>query len=163
ADPDSTVCVYYSGHGGRIDNQEYLLPHNLDVSSREAARKSAISTDEFSERLGKIHAGQLLVVLDCCHSAGAVALKGEAGAAGDGPALVKSGFGEAFAKSALRTGRGRAVLASCLPEEVAAILPRDAPNSLFTTHLLDGLRGKAAGDDGQVRVFPLWEYVRARV
>jgi hypothetical protein len=163
ADPDSTVFFYYSGHGGRIDNHEYLLPHDLDTSSPEAARQSAISMNEFSDQLRAIRAGQLLVVLDCCHSAGTVALKGAPAMAGSGSAIVKSGFGEAFAKSALRTGRGRAVLASCLPEEDAVILPRNARNSLFTTHLLDGLRGQAAGEDGQIRVFRLWEYVRAQV
>ncbi|MBO0700238.1 MAG: toll/interleukin-1 receptor domain-containing protein, partial [Zavarzinella sp.] len=33
----------------------------------------------------------------------------------------------------------------------------------FTTHLLDGLRGKAAADDGLVKVFGLFEYAQLRV
>jgi hypothetical protein len=48
AGPDSTAFFFFSGHGDRIDGGEYLLPHDLDTSSPEAARRSAISTDEFS-------------------------------------------------------------------------------------------------------------------
>jgi hypothetical protein len=42
-------------------------------------------------------------------------------------------------------------------------VPNGSRLGLFTTHLLDGLRGSAAGDDGFVRIFDLFEYVQPRV
>ena len=40
---------------------------------------------------------------------------------------------------------------------------RGAANSLFTQHLLAGLHGGIATDDGLIRVFDLFEYVQPRV
>jgi hypothetical protein len=39
----------------------------------------------------------------------------------------------------------------------------NAVNSLFTQHLLAGLRGGVAGDDGLIRIFDLFEFVQPRV
>jgi len=42
------------------------------------------------------------------------------------------------------------------------VLP-GAANSLFTQHLLAGLRGGIASDDGLIRIFDLFEYLQPRV
>ena len=42
-------------------------------------------------------------------------------------------------------------------------MPAGARFGLFTSHLLDGLRGAAASADGYVRVFDLFEYVQPLV
>jgi len=62
----------------------------------------------------------------------------------------------------LGAGRGRAILSSARPDEQSYILPGDR-HSLFTKHLLAGLRGGVAGEDEFVRVFRLYEYVQPRV
>jgi hypothetical protein len=154
ANPDSTVLLYFSCHGWTLPEGEYLMPANADATSAERIAATAISADEFSKRVSAIPAQKLLAVIDCCHAAGIVTLKGGS--------TAKSGLsGGAYDR--LYTGRGRVVLAACAPDEQAVVLREGDRNSLFTAHLLEGLRGRAATDDGLIKVLGLFEYVQLQV
>ncbi len=74
---------------------------------------------------------------------------------------MKAGLSESYYE-ALGSGRGRAILASSRDSEFSYVLG-GASNSLFTQHLLAGLQGGIATDDGLIRVFDLFEYVQPRV
>jgi hypothetical protein len=161
AGPESTVLVYFSGHGGRVENGpetgEYLLPVDSVAESARSLAETSISGPELSQLVAAIPARQLLVVFDCCHAGGIGQPKD---ALTTGPVL-KSGLPEQYYE-ALRAGRGRVIVASSRSTESSWVLP-GASNSLFTTHLLAGLRGGVASDDGLVRVFDLFEYLQPRV
>ena len=62
----------------------------------------------------------------------------------------------------LKSGRGRVILAASRSDEYSWVLP-GASNSLFTQHLLAGLRGGAPGPGGVIRIFDLFDYVQRRV
>ena len=159
SDLDSTVFCYVSSHGGRIESGpcagEYLLPVDTAYTSAESVAQTAISGAEFTEALRAIPARKVVVAFDCCH-AGGIGQPKDATA----PA-VKTGFSERY-YDALKEGRGRAILASSRSSEYSWVLP-GAPNSLFTHHLLAGLRGGIPSDDGLVRIFDLFEYLQPRV
>ena len=76
-------------------------------------------------------------------------------------AVVKDGL-PALYYERLAGGRGRAILASANQDEQSYILG-GATNSLFTQHLLAGLRGGISSDDGLIRVFDLFQYIQPRV
>jgi hypothetical protein len=142
---DSSAMVYFSGHGSHLPDGDYLLPADADGSSPEQMSRTAISAAEVNDRLNAIPAGKLLTILDCCHAGGVAAPVGN----------------ELYVR--LASGSGRAVLAACASGEQATRLKETDRNSLFTTHLLAGLRGKAATDDGLIKVFGLFEYVSLQV
>jgi uncharacterized caspase-like protein len=100
-------------------------------------------------------ARKVVVVLDCCHSGGVGQPKGPV----DAP--FKAGFSDNFLQD-LAGGRGRVILSSSRNTEKSWIMP-NAANSLFTHHLLAGLRGGATSEDGMIRIFDLFEYVQLRV
>ena len=156
---DSTVFIYISSHGGRVESAphtgEYLLPVDADYTSGESLSRTAISGDEFTEALLNIPARKVVVVFDCCH-AGGIGQPKEATA----PTL-KVGFSESY-YDALKQGRGRVILASSRSTEYSYVLP-NAENSLFTQHLLQGLRGGIPSEDGLIRIFDLFEYLQPRV
>ena len=158
-DADSSAFVYLSCHGGRIERGphagEYLLPVEADPASDAALAASSISGAEFTALLRAIPARKLVVALDCCH-AGGIGQPKDAAAP-----ILKSGLPEAYL-DALKAGRGRVILASSRPTEFSWILP-GARNSLFTHHLLAGLRGEANGAGGVIRIFDLFDYVQPRV
>lgn len=158
-DSDSTALIYFSGHGARLDSGpnagEYLLPVDVSITSTEALASTALSGQEFTEVLRRIPARKVLVIFDCCHAGGIGQPKGV-----QAPVL-KAGLSEGYYE-ALRAGRGRAILASSRETEFSYVLP-SAANSLFTQHLLAGLQGGIATDDGLIRVFDLFEYVQPRV
>src|SRR5262249_12690626 len=62
----------------------------------------------------------------------------------------------------LKAGTGRVILASSRPSEVSYVMP-GAEYGLFTEHLVGGLCGGVASDDGLVRIFDLFEYLQPRV
>ena len=75
--------------------------------------------------------------------------------------LIKAGLPDGYYER-LAAGRGRAILSSSRDTESSYVLPA-AANSLFTRHLLAGLKGGVPSEDGLVRVFDLFEYVQPRV
>ncbi len=158
-DDDSTVFVYFSGHGGRVEHGawagEYLLPVDAVYPDDESLAASAVSGDQFTTALAAMPARKVVVVFDCCHAGGV----GRARDVGTRPLEV--GLSDGY-YDRLAAGRGRVIFASSRSTEYSYV-PDGARLGLFTTHLLDGLQGGAAGDDGYVRVFDLFEYVQPRV
>jgi hypothetical protein len=158
ATSDSTVCIYLSSHGGRIEDGpgagDYLIPVDASIDSDAALAGSAISGAEFTEAVRAIPARKLLVLFDCCHSGGIGQPKAVAG-----PAI--KALPESYYET-LATGVGRVIIASSRSSEFSYVLPA-ASNSLFTHHLLDALRGGAPGPGGVIRVFDVFGYVQPRV
>lgn len=158
ADPQSTVLIYFSGHGGRAleDSQwrTYLCPREADPGDLS---HTAISGEEFSAALAAIPARRILVMLDACHAGGSAALK-----AADGTTIWKYGLPEDYYE-ALSRGSGQVVIASSKAEQYAHVRP-EGDLSLFTYHLRDALDGKAAvRGDGLVHVLDVFHYVNEAV
>jgi hypothetical protein len=162
-DAGSSAVIYISGHGAQVTSGawagEYILPVDCVPASAEDLAATAISGAEFAAALRAIPAGKALVVFDCCHAGGIGRPKD---GPVDGPApLVKAGLPDGYYER-LAAGRGRVILSSSRDSESSYVLPA-AANSLFTQHLLDGLKGGVPSDDGMIRVFDLFEYVQPRV
>lgn len=158
-DEDSTFVFYVSSHGGRVESGEfageYLLPVETTYNDDESLARSALSGKELADLLGNIPARRQVAVFDCCHSAGI-------GVAKQTPAQpFQQGLPESFYKQ-LTTGQGKVIFASCRDSEYSYVHPRDA-NSVFTKHLLGGLRGAAPGPGGVIRVFDLFHYLQRKV
>ena len=156
---DSSVVIYISSHGGQVDfgphAGEYLLPVDADCTSGTSLAQTAIAGTDFTEALRAITARKLVVLFDCCH-AGGIGQPKDANAP-----VVKGGLSDSY-YDRLKQGTGRAILASSRSTESSYVIP-GADNSLFTQHLLAGLQGGIASDDGLIRIFDLFEYVQPKV
>lgn len=157
--PNSTVIVYYSGHGGRIEyvdkpSEYFLIPYGYDPSNLS---ETTITGLEFTHKIEEIGAGKLIVLLDCCHAGGIPALKVP------GTTFVKSAMPPTLA-DILVTGSGRVIIASSRDNEYSYT---GRHYSIFTSCLLEALGGQATIDqDGFVRILDvliyLFRYVPAR-
>jgi len=159
SDQDSNVFFYLSSHGGRLDSGphagEYILPVDVDYAGDSQIAQTAISGADFTEALRAIPARKVTILFDCCHSGGI-------GQPKDATApTMKGGLSSQYYEQ-LKQGRGRAILASSRPDELSWVLP-GAENSLFTKHLLGGLKGGIASQDGMIRIFDLFEYLQPKV
>lgn len=154
----STLLVYFSGHGVRaLDPQgrwhSFFCPYEADLYNLE---RTALSNEELSNLLATIRSRRVVVFLDTCHAGAVVTLK----------AAIASPlrFGltdEDYA--ALSHGSGRVVIASSQGSEFSYVRP-DGRLSLFTDHLCQGLRGKAAlRGNGMVHILDLFHYVNEAV
>jgi len=158
AGPDDSVVIYFSGHGARLSGiggrQSALIPVDAAINDLHS---SSISETELSVALKAIQSARLLILLDACHSGGAVAFKNS-----QGPEVLESGFDEKSLQH-LAEGVGRVVIASSRSTETSLVMP-GAPNSVFTQHLLEALKGEIPSKgDGFVRVFQVFEHVAAAV
>jgi uncharacterized caspase-like protein len=154
--PDATVLVYFSGHGGRSPEggDSYLLPIDGAWGAEARLGATAISSQRFSDKLGAIAARRLLVLLDCCHAAGLAQAKDVASEWVAG--LADDALGR------LAAGRGRVVMAAARGDGLAYVLG-GARHGLFTEHLIAGLRGAAGRAGGFVRVLDLYDHVQRNV
>ena len=156
---EDTVIIYFSGHGGRVNitgiEKNFLLPYDADPRDLE---NTTLVGEEITKLLRDINAGKLLVIFDSCHSGGTAEPKTFLAPFTD----FKSGFSEDYYDT-LRSGSGRAIIASSLSSEESMILP-GMKNSLFTHYLLSGLNGGAASrGDGVIRVFDLFHYLSEKI
>lgn len=157
ASADDTAVIFFSGHGARLgrgaSETSALVP--FDAKLRDLEGTTLPETD-FSAALAHIKARRLLVLIDACHAAGAGVLKGDV--AED----IRFGFGEKSLQR-LAEGVGRVIMASSRASETSLIMS-GARNSVFTTLLLEALRGKVrTTGDGLIRVFDVFNYVAEQV
>ncbi|KOR32429.1 hypothetical protein TI05_07280 [Achromatium sp. WMS3] len=64
---DDQVIVFYAGHGVQIDNNNFLIP--IDLNARQPSHVERDSIELSTQLLAKIHAGQprfVLAIIDAC-------------------------------------------------------------------------------------------------
>lgn len=149
---DSTVIIYFSGHGYQIDSTlgkvYYLMPYGHELQSLYT---TAISGAEFAEKLRAIPAKKLLVLLDCCHAGGV----GEAKTPG---LNMEKKPVPPEVLPLLSEGSGRVLIASSREDELSFV---GKPYSAFTAAIIEALCGKGvAKKDGYVRVADLALHAR---
>ena len=147
---DDRLIIFFAGHGhtrtGSRGEIGYLVPHDADM----ADFSTFIRWDELTRNADLIRAKHVLFIMDACY--GGLALVRTAG-----PGTTR------FLKDMmLRTSRQ--VLAAGKADEVVSDSGGPIPNhSVFTGHLIEALRGKAANADGILTASAVMSYVYAKV
>ena len=155
---DDSVVIFFSGHGAVLGDPanptSSLLPVECDGHALDT---TSLSETEFSSALRRIPAQRLLVLLDACHAGGAGSFKDQGTAESLALGYSKSSLDR------LAQGTGRVLIASSRVDQTSLVFQK-ARNSVFTTHLLDALRGRArTSGDGVIRVFEIFNYVSETV
>lgn len=149
-DADERLIVFYAGHGhtrtGSRGEIGYLVPHDADMSDFS----TFIRWDEFTRNSELIRSKHILFIMDACY--GGLALTRSIGPGGS-----------RFLKD-MMLRYSRQVLTAGKANEVVADSGGPLPNhSVFTGHLLEGMRGNAATEDGVITAAGLMAYVYNRV
>lgn len=146
ANEDEPVLFYFSGHGYENRNQTetgLCLTDDLLPSVR------------FGQMWAMLPAKRKVIILDSCFAGGMHAVKNTLQ-----EASIK---GRPLDVDLLKVGQGSVVIASSRSNQTSMLLPNDNL-SLFTKHLVNGLRGAAGHDeDGYITLFNLFAYVRVSV
>jgi len=146
---ESTVIVYFSGHGYQASTPaitSYLMPYGCDVTRLE---QTALSGAEFTARLRALPAQKLLLLLDCCHAGGFTQTP---------PLPMQKSPLPPEVLTLLAEGRGRVLIASSQENELSFA---GNPYSAFTLALIEALCGAGVAQaDGYVRVADLALHAR---
>lgn len=139
-DNDALALIFFSGHGLELPDY-YLMPNGYDVKD---LNQTAISGKEFTEKIGRIAAKKIIIILDCCHAGGMTDFKG--GHFTNSPLPTEL-------VDALKNGKGKVLLASSRKDEVSFT---GSPYSAFTAALFEGLAGYGSSEqDGYARVLDI--------
>jgi uncharacterized caspase-like protein len=134
ANPEDLVLITYSGHGiADAAGTFYVFPYDIGEGTErrvdESLYAAAISSDELSEWLRDVDAGELILIVDACQSAASVAQQGFR----PGP-MGSRGLGQ------LAYDKGMRVLAASQAEEVALESAQLKQGILTYALLEEGLR-----------------------
>ncbi len=145
-DEDSSVFIFYSGHGGVFEETFHFVPHGMKDGMTEEEYKAAwVTADEIRERINALRTKRLIFFLDCCHATG-IARSGISGNQNNRGSVAENNKSpQAFTKAEglaqkIDNERGISIVASCKEDQESYQLGDDR-NSLFTKHLLKALNG----------------------
>ena len=149
-DIDERLLVFFAGHGhtrtGSRGEIGYLVPFDADLSDLA----TLIRWDELTRNAELIRVKHILFVMDACY--GGLALTRH----------LQPGSTRFLKDMMLR--HSRQVLTAGKADEVVADAGGPIPNhSVFTGHLIEGLRGNAATAEGVITASGLMAYVYGRV
>lgn len=138
--------LYFSGHGCVTDSGAYLVSYDGQVY------EEGIDLERLRRVITTKSKAPIIVILDCCHSGSATAW----------PDHGRSVHSDDINGIWTNLGQSRVILAACRPDEYA-YEDSTLGHGVFTAHLLDGLSGNAADEEGDITVPTLYDYVSARL
>ena len=158
AKPQDVFVFYYAGHGS-IDatdpNAEYyLVPHDVTkiYGDTQLLDEKGISATELKQLLGSVRSQKQLILLDACHSGGAVKTL-----------LTRAAASEEKAIFQLARSTGVVLIAASGTQQFATEFEA-LGHGVFTYSLLEVLDGKGdAGSDQKITVNEVKAYMEDRV
>jgi WD40 repeat protein len=153
---DDRVIIYFSGHGDTRqtrtgDPYGYIVP--ID-GKRQSIHPTAISMDEVYSFSELIPAKQILFIVDSCYSG----IRGTLHKKGELPPQTRRQV-ETFIKSG-----GRQIMTAGTAEETVVMGPKWDGHSVYTYHLIQGLKGRAdQNKDGVTTIRELQVYLDDKV
>lgn len=149
-DSDERIVVFFAGHGttrtGYRGEVGFLVPHDGDPNNLE----TLIRWDYLTRNSELVRAKHLLFIMDACY--GGLALSRD----------LQPGATRFLKDMMLRYSRQ--VLTAGKANEVVADAGGPLPNhSVFTGHLIEGMRGSAASSTGIITAAGLMAYVYSKV
>ena len=156
AKPEDVFMFYYAGHGtlDEANNDEYyLVPTDITKLYGDPAQLHArgISATDIRGFLTQIKSQKQIVLMDACHSGGAVKSLSTRGVASDEKAMVQ-----------LARSSGVVMIASSGTKQLATEFEA-LKHGVFTYALLEALDGKADNGDRKITVNELKLYMEERV
>jgi hypothetical protein len=154
--PDGLLLVSFAGHGIEREGQAFLLPSDAQVSNDvDLLEQTAINVTTIKDKVKKIGVGQVLMILDACRNDPV----GRANA--DNPLTPAYTRGFNFD---LRNREVKA-FATLYATEVGhrAYEYKEKKQGYFTWMLVEGLRGGAANEKGEVTLAGIVKYLQERV
>ncbi len=162
-DEDSSVFLYYSGHGGYELDTFHFIPSGIKSGmSPDEYTSEWITAEEIREHINALRTRRLIFFMDCCHSTG-IASESFAGgqkATKDNKSRSKEFTQQDGLAQKVDTEKGISVIASCKENQKSYKMDADQ-NSLFTKHLLMALKGQHQAEfvDPYVRILQVAGYL----
>ncbi len=156
AKPEDVFLFYYAGHGTldeEHDNEYYLVPTDITKLYGDPAQLTAkgISATDLRGFLTQVKSQKQIILMDACHSGGALKSLNVRAAATDEKAIIQ-----------LARSSGVVMIAASGTKQFATEF-EDLKHGVFTYALLEALDGKADNGDKKITVNELKFFMEERV
>jgi tetratricopeptide (TPR) repeat protein len=153
---DGLLLVSFAGHGMERGGQAFLLPADAQISDQISfLEETAISMNRVKERIKETGVGQVLVLLDACRN--------DPGGRADAPNNLSNAYTNAFNFDT----RNREVQAFATVYATGigqrAYEYTEKKQGYFSWAVVEGLKGGAANDKGEITLSQLVKYVQDTV
>jgi tetratricopeptide (TPR) repeat protein len=153
---DGLLLVSFAGHGMERSGQAFLLPSDAQISDQISfLEETAISMNRVKERIKETGVGQVVVLLDACRN--------DPGGRADAPNPLSNAYTNAFNFDV----RNREVQAFATVYATGigqrAYEYTEKKQGYFSWAVVEGLKGGAANDKGEVTLSQLVKYVQETV
>lgn len=154
--PDGLLFFSFAGHGMERNNQAFLLPSDSQVSNDvDLLEQTAINVAQIKNRIRTTGVKQVVMVLDACRNDPA------------GRANVDNPLTATYVRNFNFDVRNREVTAFATLYATAvgerAYEYTEKRQGYFTWELVEGLRGAAANEKGEITLSALLQHVQERV
>jgi hypothetical protein len=154
--PDGLLLISFAGHGIERGGQAFLLPSDSQVSNDvDLLEQTAINVSQIRDRIKKIGVKQVLMIIDACRNDPV------------GRANADNPLTPAYTRGFNFDVRNREVqaFATLYATEVGhrAYEYKEKKQGYFTWVLVEGLKGAAANEKGEVTLAGLVKYLQERV
>jgi hypothetical protein len=154
--PDGLLLISFAGHGIERGGQAFLLPSDSQVSNDvDLLEQTAINVSQIRDRIKKIGVKQVLMIIDACRNDPV------------GRANADNPLTPAYTRGFNFDVRNREVqaFATLYATEVGhrAYEYKEKKQGYFTWVLVEGLKGGAANEKGEVTLAGLVKYLQERV
>ena len=148
--PDDRLFVFFAGHGLTLEGLHGPIGYLVPVDGRPEKINSLIRWDDLTRNSEIITAKHILFIMDACYS---------------GLALQRavSPGSQRFVSDLLQRLSRQVMTAGKADETVANGGGPEGKNSIFTGHLLEGLKGAASDTNGIITANTLMAYVYQKV
>jgi len=153
---DGLLFLSFAGHGMERSNQAFLLPSDAQVSNDvDLLEQTAINVAQIKDRIRRTGVKQVVLVLDACRNDPV----GRASA--DNPLTANYVKGFNFDVHNREVTAFATLYATAVGER--AYEYTEKRQGYFTWELVEGLKGAAANDKGEITLSALLTYVQDRV
>ncbi len=153
---DGLLLISFAGHGMERGGQAFLMPSDAQISDQISfLEETAISINRVKERIKETGVGQVLVLLDACRN--------DPGGRADAPNPLSNAYTNAFNFDV----RNREVQAFATVYATGigqrAYEYTEKKQGYFSWAIVEGLKGAAANDKGEITLASLVKYVQDTV
>ena len=153
---DGLLLISFAGHGMEREGQAFLMPSDAQISDQISfLEETAISINRVKERIKQTGVGQVLVLLDACRN--------DPGGRADAPNPLTNAYTNAFNFDV----RNREVQAFATVYATGigqrAYEYTEKKQGYFSWAIVEGLKGAAANEKGEITLASLVKYVQETV
>jgi len=146
---DDRILIFFAGHGHTVSGARGEVGLLISHDAKPSDLSTCIRWDDLTKNADLITAKHMLFIMDACYG---------------GLAVNRSTPGSSRFLKDMHLRYSRQVITAGKADEVVSDSGGPLPDhSVFTGHLIEGLRGKAAGEGGVITAVNLMAYVYDKV